>query len=96
MEKLLFTTVMAGAVRAAFEQDLQRFEDGGRDGFRFMEYVEDAGMYVPFNWIDKMPEWKDRWDEFMSGQTVCAAGIYHRDVQHFLNVVESEANSAAD
>lgn len=94
MKKLQLIMEKVGPVRATIEKDLSRYEAGERGGFRFMEYVPDEGMYVPHNWIKNFPEWEEKWNKFMDGQTVCMAGVFYRDVQRFLGVLERNAQQA--
>ncbi len=90
-KKSLSTMARIGAVRDAIEHDLQQFERMTFD-YVFMVYYDSVGVVVPHNWILDHPMWKDEYDLFMSGQTVCVAGVYHRDVLNFLNIIESKCS----
>jgi hypothetical protein len=89
MAKSLSTMARVGAIRRAIESDLKKFEANKVD-FDFMVWYDSVGLVIPFRWIDILPGWITDYEEFMNGNTVCAAGVYHRDVLHFLNIVESK------
>jgi hypothetical protein len=74
----------------AIEIDLDWYEEGGRQGFVFLTFVEDVGMVIPNRWIDQFPDWQDQWGKFMEGQSCCLAGFYVRDVERFLNIKRKE------
>ena len=95
MKKSKSIMVLVGPIREAIENDLTGYEEGQREHFRFLNYVEGDGMYVPLNWIDRFPEWEDQWNTFMNGQTMCGHGFFHRDVRHFLSKLENDANKGA-
>ena len=78
-----------GAIRRAIESDLKEYEAGGFD-FEFMIWYTSVGMVIPHQWIDAFPDWLEDWNKFMNGQTVCVAGVYHRDLLNFLNYMENK------
>jgi hypothetical protein len=86
MKKSQLTTETIGTLQKAIEIDLDWYEEGGRQGFVFLIFVEDVGMLVSNEWIEQYPDWKDQWGKFMEGQTCCPPGFYVRDVNRFLNI----------
>jgi len=78
-----------GAIRRAIESDLKEYGAGGFD-FEFMVWYNSVGMVIPHKWIDAFPDWLEEYEKFMDGQTVCGGGVYHRDVLHFLNIIQAK------
>jgi hypothetical protein len=91
MKKLPSTMEMIGWLREAIEHDLKEFELVGFD-YVFLVWYDSIGMVVPFEWIDSYPDWKEEYEKFMDGQTVCGGGVYHRDVLRFLNIIEAKCS----
>ena len=96
MKKSQLVMDLIGNLHKMIEGDLDRFEAGDREGFLFLKYAKHVGMVAPFAWIDDYPDWKDKWERFMNGQTVCHAGIYCNDVSKFLRVLARDLTSAED
>ena len=80
---------VVGAIREAIEHDRQEHEAGGFD-FELMVWYDSVGLVVPFQWIEHFPGWLMDYEKFMEGRTACGGGVYHRDVLHFLNIIESQ------
>lgn len=98
-------SLMIGILRENIEHDLDLFESLEKEAhphcdtlqsvptedFFFMEYYEGVGMVVPSAWlVVRMPEYQEKWEQFMEGQSCCMAGFYHRDVLRFLTIIERE------
>lgn len=93
MKKSQSITELVANLRAVIEEDLKAYEAGerGRGGFRLLVYVKDVGVVVPFDWINFFPDWKDKWFKFIEGQSVIEAGVFIRDVERFLSLMEHNA-----
>jgi hypothetical protein len=81
---------LIGNLHKMIEGDLDRYDEGEREVFLLLKYVPEVGMVVPFNWVDNFPDWREKFEKFMYGQTVCHAGIYPGDVSKFLRILRRE------
>lgn len=90
-KKLPSTMAKIGTVREWIDADLKLFDQEKFDQMGFLVYIKDVGAVAPNGWVKLyFSDHLETWSKFMNGQSCCPAGYYLRDVERFLNILESK------